>query len=138
MRILPVLVHERAEGRPGSGALAVVRAPFRTAAWRAALLDFTRSFGYDDGRPGFWVGELQGGTGVSQREAVGHQAVHCAPMASSQRLSSARRKPRGSSISGNAVNSLDRPAERYATSKRSVPDASAASSAHSPVSRRRT
>ena len=36
----------------------------RDAPWRAALLDFTRSFGYDDGRPGFWVGELQGGFGT--------------------------------------------------------------------------
>jgi beta-galactosidase len=32
--------------------------------WRAALLDFTRSFGYDAGRSGFWVGELQGGFGT--------------------------------------------------------------------------
>jgi hypothetical protein len=32
--------------------------------WRAALLDFTRSFGYDEGRRGFWIGELQGGFGT--------------------------------------------------------------------------
>jgi beta-galactosidase len=32
--------------------------------WRAALFDFTRSFGYDEGRNGFWVGELQGGFGT--------------------------------------------------------------------------
>ena len=36
----------------------------RDVAWRAALLDFTRSFGYDEGRSGFWVGELQGGFGT--------------------------------------------------------------------------
>jgi beta-galactosidase GanA len=36
----------------------------RDVPWRAALLDFTRSFGYDEGRPGFWVGELQGGFGT--------------------------------------------------------------------------
>ena len=36
----------------------------RDVQWRAALLDFTRSFGYDDGREGFWVGELQGGFGT--------------------------------------------------------------------------
>ena len=36
----------------------------RDVAWRAALLDFTRSFGYDEGRGGFWVGELQGGFGT--------------------------------------------------------------------------
>jgi beta-galactosidase len=36
----------------------------RDATWRAALLDFTRSFGYDEGRNGFWVGELQGGFGT--------------------------------------------------------------------------
>jgi beta-galactosidase len=36
----------------------------RDAPWRAALLDFTRSFGYDQGRRGFWVGELQGGFGT--------------------------------------------------------------------------
>ena len=27
----------------------------RDVTWRAALLDFTRSFGYDEGRNGFWV-----------------------------------------------------------------------------------
>ncbi|MGH9309784.1 MAG: beta-galactosidase [Vicinamibacterales bacterium] len=36
----------------------------RDAPWRAALFDFTRSFGYDEGRNGFWVGELQGGFGT--------------------------------------------------------------------------
>jgi beta-galactosidase GanA len=36
----------------------------RDVQWRAALLDFTRSFGYDEGRHGFWVGELQGGFGT--------------------------------------------------------------------------
>jgi len=36
----------------------------RDVPWRAALLDFTRSFGYDQGRNGFWVGELQGGFGT--------------------------------------------------------------------------
>ncbi len=36
----------------------------RDVRWRAALLDFTRSFGYDEGRSGFWVGELQGGFGT--------------------------------------------------------------------------
>jgi beta-galactosidase len=36
----------------------------RDPAWRAALLDFARSFGYDAGRRGFWVGELQGGFGT--------------------------------------------------------------------------
>jgi beta-galactosidase len=36
----------------------------RDVPWRAALLDFARSFGYDQGRPGFWVGELQGGFGT--------------------------------------------------------------------------
>jgi beta-galactosidase len=36
----------------------------RDVAWRAALFDFTRSFGYDEGRTGFWVGELQGGFGT--------------------------------------------------------------------------
>jgi beta-galactosidase len=36
----------------------------RDVPWRAALLDFTRSFGYDEGRRGFWVGELQGGFGT--------------------------------------------------------------------------
>ena len=36
----------------------------RDVSWRAALLDFTRSFGYDEGRNGFWIGELQGGFGT--------------------------------------------------------------------------
>ncbi len=36
----------------------------RDVPWRAALFDFTRSFGYDQGRDGFWVGELQGGFGT--------------------------------------------------------------------------
>ena len=36
----------------------------RDVPWRGALLDFTRSFGYDEGRSGFWVGELQGGFGT--------------------------------------------------------------------------
>ncbi len=36
----------------------------RDVPWRAALLDFTRSFGYAGGRNGFWVGELQGGFGT--------------------------------------------------------------------------
>lgn len=36
----------------------------RDVQWRAALLDFTRSFGYDDGGKGFWIGELQGGFGT--------------------------------------------------------------------------
>ncbi|HJR59292.1 MAG TPA: beta-galactosidase [Vicinamibacterales bacterium] len=36
----------------------------RDPIWRAALFDFTRSFGYDEGRRGFWVGELQGGFGT--------------------------------------------------------------------------
>jgi beta-galactosidase len=36
----------------------------RDVPWRGALLDFTRSFGYDQGRNGFWVGELQGGFGT--------------------------------------------------------------------------
>jgi beta-galactosidase len=36
----------------------------RDAPWRAALFDFTRSFGYDGDRRGFWVGELQGGFGT--------------------------------------------------------------------------
>ena len=36
----------------------------RDAPWRAALFDFTRSFGFDEGRRGFWVGELQGGFGT--------------------------------------------------------------------------
>ena len=36
----------------------------RDPPWRGALFDFTRSFGYDEGRNGFWVGELQGGFGT--------------------------------------------------------------------------
>jgi beta-galactosidase GanA len=36
----------------------------RDVPWRAALLDFARSFGYSAGRSGFWVGELQGGFGT--------------------------------------------------------------------------
>jgi beta-galactosidase len=36
----------------------------RDVPWRAALLDFARSFGFADGRPGFYVGELQGGFGT--------------------------------------------------------------------------
>jgi beta-galactosidase len=36
----------------------------RDVPWRAALLDFTRSFGFDEGRRGFWIGELQGGFGT--------------------------------------------------------------------------
>jgi beta-galactosidase len=36
----------------------------RDVQWRAALLDFTRSFAYDQGRRGFWIGELQGGFGT--------------------------------------------------------------------------
>jgi beta-galactosidase len=36
----------------------------RDVQWRAALLDFTRSFGFDEGRGGFWIGELQGGFGT--------------------------------------------------------------------------
>jgi beta-galactosidase len=36
----------------------------RDPAWRAALFDFTRSFAFDQGRQGFWVGELQGGFGT--------------------------------------------------------------------------
>jgi beta-galactosidase len=36
----------------------------RDVPWRAALFDFTRSFAYDEGRSGFWVGELQGGFGT--------------------------------------------------------------------------
>ena len=35
-----------------------------TCEWRAALLDFARSFGYANGRRGFWIGELQGGFGT--------------------------------------------------------------------------
>lgn len=36
----------------------------RDVPWRAALMDFTRSFGFDQGRGGFYVGELQGGFGT--------------------------------------------------------------------------
>jgi beta-galactosidase len=36
----------------------------RDPEWRGALFDFTRSFAYDEGRAGFWVGELQGGFGT--------------------------------------------------------------------------
>ncbi|HNY42016.1 MAG TPA: beta-galactosidase [Bryobacteraceae bacterium] len=36
----------------------------RDVPWRAALMDFTRSFGYGQGRDGFYVGELQGGFGT--------------------------------------------------------------------------
>lgn len=36
----------------------------RDPMWRAALLDFTRSFGFADGRRGFVVGELQSGFGT--------------------------------------------------------------------------
>jgi beta-galactosidase len=36
----------------------------RDVPWRGALLDFTRSFGFEDGGAGFWVGELQGGFGT--------------------------------------------------------------------------
>jgi beta-galactosidase len=36
----------------------------RGAEWRAALLDFTRSFAWDEGRRGFWVGEMQAGFGT--------------------------------------------------------------------------
>ena len=36
----------------------------RDVYWRAALWDFTRSFGFDAGRGGFYVGELQGGFGT--------------------------------------------------------------------------
>lgn len=36
----------------------------RTIPWRAALLDFTRSFAYSGARNGFWIGELQGGFGT--------------------------------------------------------------------------
>ena len=36
----------------------------RDVPWRAALLDFTRSFGFDGGRKGFYIGELQGGFGT--------------------------------------------------------------------------
>jgi len=43
----------------------------RDVPWRAALLDFVRSFGFANGRPGFYVGELQGGFGTI--------AVHVGP-----------------------------------------------------------
>jgi beta-galactosidase len=36
----------------------------RDTEWRAALLDFARSFGYAGGRGGFWIGELQAGFGT--------------------------------------------------------------------------
>jgi beta-galactosidase len=36
----------------------------RDVPWRAALLDFTRSFGFADGRGGFYIGELQSGFGT--------------------------------------------------------------------------
>jgi beta-galactosidase len=36
----------------------------RDVPWRAALLDFTRSFGFADGGRGFYIGELQGGFGT--------------------------------------------------------------------------
>lgn len=36
----------------------------RDVVWRAALLDFTRSFGYAAGRRGFYIGELQAGFGT--------------------------------------------------------------------------
>jgi beta-galactosidase GanA len=36
----------------------------RAPAWRAALLDFTRSFGFDQGRNGFFIGEMQSGFGT--------------------------------------------------------------------------
>jgi beta-galactosidase len=36
----------------------------RDVVWRGALLDFTRSFGFAGGRPGFYVGELQAGFGT--------------------------------------------------------------------------
>lgn len=36
----------------------------RDPQWRAALLDFTRSFGYAQGRDGFYIGELQSGFGT--------------------------------------------------------------------------
>jgi beta-galactosidase len=36
----------------------------RDVPWRAALLDFTRSFGYAAGRNGFYIGELQSGFGT--------------------------------------------------------------------------
>ncbi|MBL8290317.1 MAG: beta-galactosidase [Bryobacterales bacterium] len=36
----------------------------RDLPWRAALLDFTRSFGFAGGRGGFYIGELQAGFGT--------------------------------------------------------------------------
>lgn len=36
----------------------------RDVPWRGALLDFARSFGFADGRSGFYVGELQAGFGT--------------------------------------------------------------------------
>lgn len=36
----------------------------RDPVWRAALLDFTRSFGFQGKRNGFWIGELQSGFGT--------------------------------------------------------------------------
>ncbi|MCZ2075216.1 MAG: beta-galactosidase [Bryobacteraceae bacterium] len=36
----------------------------RDVPWRAALLDFTRSFGFAGGGRGFYIGELQGGFGT--------------------------------------------------------------------------
>jgi beta-galactosidase len=36
----------------------------RDVPWRAALLDFTRSFGFAGGRSGFYIGELQSGFGT--------------------------------------------------------------------------
>jgi beta-galactosidase len=36
----------------------------RDVVWRAALLDFTRSFGFASGRRGFYIGELQAGFGT--------------------------------------------------------------------------
>ena len=36
----------------------------RPVEWRAALLDFARSFGYEGSGRGFWIGELQGGFGT--------------------------------------------------------------------------
>lgn len=36
----------------------------RDPLWRGALLDFTRSFGFAEGRPGFVIGELQSGFGT--------------------------------------------------------------------------
>jgi beta-galactosidase len=36
----------------------------RDVEWRGALLDFTRSFGFANGRSGFYIGELQGGFGT--------------------------------------------------------------------------